>query len=276
MVKTWRWIAPLAMAGGLVAAAGVIPAEAASTASISIHAKNPGFPSVNHDTIVFYGLKGIQNATVSGTVSGATAGDVVTLLARPFKAAHYTAAGKPLTLTSASQSYSFSVRPTLATSYRAQVTSGSAVVATSAVQSVYVGLQQIVQTRYVHYKCNRADTECNLIIPTKTIVPASAYRSESAKRWFFYLAVNYSSGAPSGRPPKFLSIYKDASASKAARVSATDFAITFTFRIATHGKNFIPFPNACTKDTVTKDGVGLPGRPLCGNARVRSAADYLG
>jgi hypothetical protein len=276
MSKIWRWVAPLAMAGGLVAALGAVPAEAASAAAptITIQAKNPAFPNVSGDTLVFYGVKQAQDAVVSGTVTGAAAGDVVTLLAKPFRAKHFAVTGKPVTLTSSTQGYSFTVRPTLATAYEAQVKTGSTVDATSAVHYVYVSL--FVNPVSLRDKCNKADTECSLIITTRTVVPASAYHSESTKRWYLYLGLNRSHGVPSKKPPKYLLLERSASASKPVRIRATDFQITFTFPFATDRENVEQFADACTKNTETKDGIGLPGRHGCGDSKIPSSAIYLG
>jgi hypothetical protein len=275
MSKIWRWVAPLAMAGGLVAALGVVPAEAASTAAytVTIQAKNPHVPNVTGDTFVIFGQKTIQNATISGTVTGATSGDVVTLLAEPFKATHFTAVGAK-TLTTPTETYSFSVRPTLATRYAAQVTTGSAIDATSKTEPVYVTLLPEVPKNGTRTKCNR--TGCTETITTRTIVPASAYRTESAKHWYLYLGVNRSRGNPSIRPPKYLLLTKTATASKARKINAQDFQVILTFRIAFDGKNIRWFPNACTKDDEPKDGIGLPGHHDCGNSKVASNSAYLG
>lgn len=274
MSKIWRWVAPLAMAGGLVAALGAVPAEAASTAApaITIQAKNPSVGKVTGDTFVIFGIKSVQNAVVSGTATGAASGDVVTLLAEPFKATHFTAVGTK-TLTSATQSYSFNVRPTLATKYKAQLTTGTTVDATSATQPVYVALAQNL-AKTPHTTCNRVG--CTETITTRTLVPASAYRTESTKRWYLYIGVNRSRGVPSTRPPKYLTLTKAASASKARKINAQDFEVIFTFHVAFDGKNIRWFPAACTRDDEPKDGIGLPGRHGCGNSKIRSNTPYLG
>lgn len=275
MSRIWRGIVPVAAAAGLIAA-GAIPAEAASTAtvSITIQAKNPNFPNVTGDTVVFIGSKPLQNATVSGTVTGGTSGETVTLLAEPFKATHFTPASKPVSLTSASQNYSFSVRPTLATKYEAQVTTGSATDGTSKVQPVYVTLLSVFGKNDVHTKCSR--TECIETIKTRTIVPASAYKDESRKHVYLYLGVNRSHGTPSTKEPKYLTLSRISSASKARKVSATAFQIVLTFKIPFDGKNIRWWPNACSKDTESRDGIGLPRPHGCGASRVRSNAIYLG
>jgi hypothetical protein len=234
MSKIWRWVAPVAVVGGLLAASGAVPAEAASTAvyGINIHAKNPNFRNVTGDTLVVLGVKTLQNATVSGTVTGATTGDVVTLLAEPFKATHFTAVGHK-TLTSATEGYSFSVRPGLATKYEARVTTGSKVDITSKMQAVYVTLANTVEKNGVHFRCTR--TQCTLTIKTRTFVPRSAYLTESRKHWYLYLGVNRSHGIPSNRAPRFLTLSRVSTASKARKLTPTAFQVIFTFRMATHG-----------------------------------------
>jgi hypothetical protein len=276
MAKIWRWIVPVAAAGGLLAATGTMPAEAASisTYSISIHAKNPHYVNVGGDTFVVYDWTGLQNATISGTVSGATSGDVLTLLAEPFHATHYSQVGTPATITSATQNYSFSVRPTLETKYEVQVTTGTTVDVTSKVQPVYVALFQNPY-HFAYTKCTR--TACTFVVNTKTHVPASAYRTETTKHWYLYLGVNRSNGTPSKKPPKYLSLWKASSVSKVKRLSSTSFEVTFSYRIGFDGKRtFLPFPSFCTKDALTKDGIGLPGHHSCGAKRIRSNIAYLG
>jgi hypothetical protein len=275
MSKIWRWAAPLGMAGGLVAASGVVPAEAASTATynITIQAKNPNFRKVTGDTVVFFGFKTLRNAVVSGTVTGAASGDVVTLFAEPFKATKFTAVGTQ-TLTSPAQSYSFTVRPTLATTYEALVTTGSTVDVTSVPQPVYVALGQAIPNKGVHTKCSR--TGCTETITTRTLVPASVYHPESIKRWYLYLGVNRSRGNPSARPPKHLELSNVSTAAKARKMNGRDFQVVLSFRVAFDGKNIRWFPAACTRDDEPGDGIGLPGRHGCGEPKVPSNAGYLG
>jgi hypothetical protein len=276
MLKSWRWIAPVALAGGLVAALGAAPAQAASPVSITLHAKNPGYQNVTGDTVVFYGVSQLQNAAVSGTVHGAKSGDVVTLLAMPFGRTRFAATGHRERLTSSAGGYSFSVRPTVATAYEARVTTGSVVDATSGVHVVYVGLFQVILNRQVHYKCNRSQTECSLIVPTTTRVPASAYHAETAKRWYLYLAVRRYHHVPPKKGPRYLSLDRSARASRPVKITATTFKVVFTFPIATRGQSILPYPNACVQDTESRDGIGLPGRHGCGAARIPSNPLYLG
>jgi hypothetical protein len=39
---------------------------------------------------------------------------------------------------------------------------------------------------------------------------------------------------------------------------------------------FQPFANFCAEETVTRDGLGLPGHHGCGAKKARSNAAYLG
>jgi hypothetical protein len=99
-------------AGGLIAASAALPAEAASPAaySITIAAKVKAAPITNDEFIVYRAKGGYGNAMIHGQVSGAIAGDVVTLLAKPFGAKLFAPVGTA-TLSSGSQPYSFKVRP---------------------------------------------------------------------------------------------------------------------------------------------------------------------
>ncbi len=131
MSKIWRWIAPVAAAGTVVAgvlASTGIPAQAATQASyhVTIGARGTAFGSVKGKVagraLVAYKAAGHDRGTVSGTVTGNLAGDVVSLRARPFRATTFKATGQQVTLTAAGTgSYSFSVQPSLATSYQVQV-----------------------------------------------------------------------------------------------------------------------------------------------------------
>jgi hypothetical protein len=52
------------------------------------------------------------------------------------------------------------------------------------------------------------------------------------------------------------------------------YTITYSFTIGNH--SFTPGFNFCTKDTESKDGLGLPGSHGCGASRVPASQSYLG
>src|SRR5215472_5170532 len=258
MLRIWRTAAPVVVAGALIAASGPATAQAASPAaySVTIHATTKN-PKVTGDTLVAYKFATYNTAEIHGQVTGATSGDEVTLLSKRFGAKHFAATGKPITLTIPTSTYSFTVRPSLATRYKVRVSTGDKADVTSTVQIVYVIFGGTI--RGTHKRCSR--TRCILSFRAYELVPPSAYKIEAAKHVYPYLAV----GHP--RLPQFLRLSATATVSKARRVRADEFVQRFRFVIPLHGKtNWIW--EACTKDTERRDGLGLPGRHHCGDKRV--------
>lgn len=278
MSTIWRWIAPVAAAGTIVAGAVVagtgIPAQAAGQAAphLTIGVRGTAFGSVKGrvlgHALVSYQAAGHNKGTISGTVTGNQAGDVVSLLAKPFKAAAYKATGQPVTLAAAgSGTYSFSVVPSLATSYEVRLTGSTT--ATSGPATVYV--ESSGHGFKAHQKCS-AD-KCRYWYTGTQVVPASAYFTESHKHVYMYLAQWYSAK----HPAKWFNRSKTARSSKAKRINGHEFELTFTWYIRTRtGQNYW-LPLSCTKDSETKDGLGLPGHHGCGAKRISvKAAGYLG
>ena len=62
----------------------------------------------------------------------------------------------------------------------------------------------------------------------------------------------------------------------ARRISATEFEQTLTFAFTIGNDGAAWNWNGCTKDTVSADGLGLPGSHGCGAHRVLATASYLG
>lgn len=274
MFKIWRWIAPMAAAGTLMAA-GVLPAEAASQAGygVTIGATGTAPAAVKGKiygyAVVAYKVKSHDTAAIGGTITGATAGDVVTLLAKGFRARSFTPRARKTLAASGTSRYSFAVTPSLATAYKVQVSTGSRVDLTSATVMVYV--EAGGHGAGVHERCS--STSCTYSYSVYTAFPASAYRTESRKPVIFYLA--------QWRSNRHLASWfylssKD-KASKPRRVNSGEFEQTLTWFVSVlAGKYWIP--QACTRDEVGTDGVGLPGHHGCGDKRVsvRAALTYLG
>jgi hypothetical protein len=279
MPKSWRWIAPIAVAGGLIAS-GTIPAAEASPAAvtITINATSPNYPhlpakdhgKVDGFAIVVYKHGAAGTAVINGTVTTTATNDTAALLAKPFGKKLYARVGSPVTLTPSGgvAPYSFSVTPSLATQYKVQVSGADS--ATSSPVPVYVTASGSAPKKYVHFKCNRALTRCVLSIRFYTMLPASAFKTESRKHVYLYLAL----GDP--RPPKNYTLSTASHASKAKRVNSGKYWETLTWIIPVRNARTTFIPNACTKDTESKDGMGLPGRHGCGNRHVPRSAIYLG
>jgi hypothetical protein len=272
MSRFWRGVLIAAISGGLLAG-GATTALAASPSGPAVTiAATSQFKPVTGDVFVVYHFGKDSKATISAAVSGAAAGDVVTLFAQRFP---YTAAPKAVgskTLTGATGSFSFSVTPVLATRYQAEVLapgSPATVLATSGTDTVYVANLQEFSVQ----ACARP--VCTERLRVMEWVPARALKDEITKTWYFYFGLKLSA---TGRPklPAWLTLDAHATISKARKVGALRFVrtITFSFRIGNDG--YAWDINLCTKDTEAKDGLGLPGHHGCGAPRVRSTTEYLG
>ena len=279
MSKLRRRLSARIFSGLLIAialtAAGTVPAAAAPAAShITIQARSPHYPGARHGLVdghalVIYrsGTPSQRHATISGAVATSARNETATLLSKPFGSSSYSAARTPLRLTPShgSAGYTFTVAPTVATRYRVRV-SGSGTSATSQPVTVYVtaGGRDVA-----HTGCGKR--ACTYRMRVYTYVPASAYRTESRKHAFLYLAV----GRP-GHLPADYTLSAGATETSARRVGAGEYERTMTWHIRLRYSITIWRTIACTKDTEQRDGMGLPGHHGCGNRHVSRSASYLG
>jgi hypothetical protein len=283
MSKFARWIAPAALAGGLVAGLFAVPAAQASSAAatITIKATSPNFPGLKHKdhglvdghALVIYKIAGRDTATISGNVTESTgATDVATLLAKPFGKTSYTAVGSPVSLTPGTNGvapYSFFVRPSLATNYKVVVSGTDS--ATSSPVTAYVTLANIPTSDKV--SCTRA--RCVETMKVSTTLPASALKTEMRKHIYLYLAIGHLRGA---KPilPRDYTLSTASSASRPTRKTPSRFVVTLKFIVPHPNARTVWARNACTKDAVSKDGIGLPGHHSCGNKHIPRNILYLG
>jgi hypothetical protein len=270
MSRFTRAAALAALASGVLAAS-LLPALAASGATtpaitLTVNVKIWEF----HDPMVVYQDGTYATAKLSGTLTGAAQGEVVTLMATPFGATTATAAGT-VTLGSTPTSYSFTVTPTLATAYQAVLSQGSTTLATSKTKTVYV-----VPSGKVSGIKTCARPTCRETIREVVILPPSALATEMAKRAYPYFNVNLSR---TGTPPAPKWLYRGrghASVSKSTQLQAGKFTynISYRFYVGNDGYNWRWLD--CTKDTESTDGLGLPGSHSCGVKRVSATVGYLG
>jgi hypothetical protein len=272
--RLWRGAALVTAVSGLVGAgAGTAVAASPATATVTIAAKSAFQPVTGDTFVIFLGSGTTDAATISGTVTGATSGDslTVTLLGRKFGAAGYSATSKHVTTASSSgNSYSFTVRPGLATSYEVQVTDAGAIIGTSPAKAVYV-----VPPASLTGKTGCSRPVCHITLKVSVKVPISAYATETAKHLYLYSRLFLAKrGEPA--PPKLLELSSTATASKPAKLHTYEFTVTirFAFRIGEDGYRWSI--NFCTKDSEAKDGVGLPGQHGCGNKWISADPAYLG
>jgi hypothetical protein len=272
MSRLWRGVAAVALTAGLLTTLE-LPALAASpvpsAVTVTITAKSR-IPHVTGDTLVVFKAGKFAKATIRGSITGAASGDLATLFAQPFPYKHHAAAvGSPLKLTGASsEKYSFTVAPTFATRYYVRISGLH--VGRSATRVVYV-------TTGGHFSNAKpcARPVCTQKLRFTVVIPASALKQETAKHLYFYFGIRL--GAISIPPlPKRLTLDTHAKVTKVGRLSATRFQwrITWSFRIGSHSYNFLP--GVCTKDTESKDGLGLPGHHHCGDKSFSTKTVYLG
>jgi len=274
MSKFWRLVAPVVAAGGLVAA-GAMPAASASptvtpTYSIMIAAHSP-LPKVSGHTWVVYKTTGFRKATISGLVLGAVTGDVATLWSKPFGASAFAATTSTVVLAPDTEvptqsTYSFSVTPSRATAYKVQVTTGATMDATSSRVTVYVteGL------RFSNKRNSCTSTSCKFSYKITEFLPRAAYRTETHKHFYEYLAVGYPT------LPRRYTLDRSATASRIRKINSGEFAVTFTWHVTLHHGAANWTTLVCTKDSESKDGMGLPGRHGCGDTHISRRVRYVG
>jgi hypothetical protein len=274
MSKLGRGISSVVLVAGALAA-GLLPASAAIAAgpTITITATSAIKPVTGDVFVVFQG-GGNAKATIKGVVTGAAKGDVARLYSQqfPFKTAPVRAG--LVTLSAATQSYSFTVTPTLATSYRVELFASATAtkpLAMSFTRAVYVVTGGTIKGGAL---CGRPVCHEQFVIDL--FMPASALTYEMSQHVYPYFGLTLGSkNVPP--PPKVLSLGGGkASATKWKRISAggLETKISYLFTVGNHAYNFLWA--ACTKDAVTKDGLGLPGSHSCGAKQVSSNVVYLG
>ncbi len=274
MSRIWRLAAPVAVAGGLIAA-GVAPAAQASpaTVGVTISATSPHYPGNVHGKVLGFALvtykggKASNTAVISGTVTGALANDTATLLAEPFGAKTFKPAAPPVTLTgAASQPYSFSVKPSLATHYEVQVKTGTTVDKTSVQQTVYVTAGEAEN----HFTEKCRGLSCTITYRLYVSLAHSAYATEAGKHVYLYDSFFF------GKLPTTFFLVPKATASKARKVNAGAFYNLITFHVKFRSPSQKWLPASCSKDTESRDGLGLPGHHGCGEKRFSAKTVYLG
>jgi hypothetical protein len=274
MSKLWRGVAVATVACGLAATGTATAMAAPATAVVTIMPHTQFHPVTNDYFVSYRGTKGTDTATLSGTVTGATSGEVAQLFEQrfPFHSAPVPVTGQSLALTGpAATSYSFTATPTLATKYQVEVLTSATSTTTdgvSAIQPIYVVTNQPATWN----NCGRP--VCRETMKVYTFLPARAYGREVAKKWYFYFGLALS---PIKEPPPPRWLYlRNVTISTPKRISSTEFerTIKWSFRIGNNGYrwNF----NFCSKDTEASDGINLPGRHSCGVSRIRGSTYYLG
>jgi hypothetical protein len=275
MMRAWRRAAGMAVAGVLALGGSLAVAGQAQAAGPTISvAASTKLPLVTHDAVVLYQDGAYASANIHGTIAGAGAGEVARLYAQPFPYNKAATAVATVTLKASTASYSFTVSPSLATHYWVKLfksKTATAPVAASSLQNVYVTLANVETGLKA---CGRPT--CTDTITFTTKVPSSALSTELAKQVYAYFGLTLSkSGVP--KPPTILTLNGGkASVSKATRLSATQYKFTIKFTFTVGNEIYQWLWNECSKDAVTKDGIGLPGTHSCGASQISASTLYLG
>jgi hypothetical protein len=284
------WRAAFISAGAIaVVASGVGPAIAQTAVGPTVTSKvstlvpkQYGYTFVPFDDT--YQHDKYETATISGAVSGATSGNVAQLYAQPFPYKHAPAAvaGQQLVLDgSSSETYSFHAIPGIATRYSVEVlTSATATtppLATSPSSMVYVATDQwLTGFRTCNPPRRGQRPVCHQTVHVYTLVPASAYRTESRLKFYFYFAVALNaSHIPAA--PIWVYLNRDVvKISAAKKISSHEFeqTVTLAYRIGDHDAYSGNY-DFCSKSAEPSDGVNLPGHHHCGDKRVK-ASWFLG
>jgi hypothetical protein len=281
MFNRWRRTVVVAGAAGvaivaqLAAIAPATPASAAAAPRVSV-AVTSHFRPVTGDVFVTFHGDTFSHAKVHGTITGAAAGEVAVLFGQVFPYNKPSVRLGSVSLTAAKMSYSFTVTPTLATRYSVRLFASGAPksprLATSRAVNIYVISNGFFKGG--HAACARPT--CHQTVRVFTIVPASILRAEMAKAIHSYFGLSL--GAVSlPPPPKLLRQYGGHSrATRARRVSGTEFEHTVSFTFSIGGHSFSYAWLTCVHDTEAKDGLGLPGHHGCGAKFVPRTVAYLG
>jgi hypothetical protein len=264
MRKRTAWLGSIALCGGM-AAIGLVPALAApapSSATVSILAQS-NFPPISNNVFVGYrGGAGAQ-AQISGDIMNATTGQVIELFAQtfPFKAAPVEIGSSTLTVSSSDTPYQFTVTPSVATKYTADLVasaSDTTPLAVSPSATVYVVHEFKVKGGRI---CGRP--VCHETFKVYEVVAPSALRREMSKKVYVYFGLRFSrTGLPT---PKKLTLGAGGGhASKPRKINSHEYeyTVTYSFAIGDHGYHFVW--DTCQKDTESKDGFNLPGHHGCG------------
>lgn len=277
MLRAWRTAGIAALVTGVAVAAqlaGVGPAQASAAPTITIAATTK-FKPVTGDYLVIDHLSAYDSAKLHGTITHAVVGEVAALYAQQFPFKEPAVRIGSLRLRAAKTAYSFTVTPVLATHYAVRVfATGSATavpLAVSRTQGLYVTTDQSTNAPQ---KCSRP--VCHEVFHIDTYVPDSALSVEMGKHLDAYFGISLGSAGIPAKPKWLYLNAGHAKVTKSRRISAGEYENTLSFSFTVGDRSYSFLPNFCTRDTESKDGLGLPGYHDCGASRIPSDLDYLG
>lgn len=200
-----------------------------------------------------------SNARIHGNISGAAAGEVASVFAQqwPFNKAPVKVGST--TLTAATTTYSFTVKPALYTKYAVRVfadSTSTTPLGTSVVQNLY-----ILPNGSVNNAQPCARPVCHETFRAYSNVPPSTLNTEMAKHVYPYFGI-FLSPTQEPPPPNFLYLNAGhASVAPVRKINSFTFLRTISYSFTIGNNGYFWLWTACTKDTVYADGLGLPISP---------------
>jgi hypothetical protein len=284
MLTAWRRAAVAALAGAAALAAQfavIAPAQAAApTITINATTKLTAVAKATGDALVVYHAGAGASGTIHGKITGVTKGEVATLYAQqfPFVKPAVKAASVTIKVTG-NTTYSFKVTPTLATRYKVRLfasATAKTALALSATQYIYVTELGDFPNPPTKSCGNTPPVTCHAGFSLLEFLPSSALSTEISKHVNPYFGLTLV--PPPGTPPapKFLTLNAGSPSVKVQKINAGEFRITVSFTFSIGGDDARWNFNECQKDTLSKDGLGLPGSHSCGAHQVLATAAYLG
>jgi hypothetical protein len=230
------------------------------------------------DALVIYRGGAAATGTIHGKITGVAKGEVATLFAQQFPFIKPAVKAGSVTIkVTGNTTYSFPVTPTLATRYKVRLfASGTTKTALALSATRYVYVTESGSFNPPTHSCgNVAPVTCHAGITLFEFLPASALATEIHKHVNPYFGLSLSPN-PNPPPPHWLILNAGNPSVKVRKVNAGEFELTlgFTFSIGSDAAawNF----TECQHDSVTKDGLGLPGSHGCGAHRIPVTQVYVG
>ncbi len=274
MSKFWRVVAPVVAAGGLVAA-GAIPAASASptvTSTYTINVEpNRHFPKISGHTLVIYKTKGFQDGEHQRhRIWGChrRRRDLVVQAVRRQRVRRHDQHGDA-DATARCRRVDVLLLGNAEPGHRLRGASdhpGATVDVTSTPVTVYVTEGGTLTNK--HNRCSR--TSCTFSYKITEFLPASAYKTETHKQFYLYLAVGLPEDSGQVHPRQGrhgIQDQEDQLRRVRGDLHLACCAPSWRGELDHH---------VCTKDSESKDGMGLPGTHSCGNRHISRKVRYIG
>jgi hypothetical protein len=144
-------------------------------------------------------------------------------------------------------------------------------IAMSGIKTVYVSIYEYVN----------ASQQCSGLVCSESALvtyaaPPSALETEIHEKQFVYSGLNLSKSKKIPAAPKLLTLGAEHGHASGTQQNATGFFTVVTFSFTADHESYNWAYAVCIKDSVTTDGIGLPGHHGCGGQHIPYPTGYLG